>query len=317
VPGHARCLNVTVHRLFAPRWLATGGAVVLAGVIGIALFLQHSPACAAPPTTSAHKGKATFYDLAGSQGNCSFKPPADDLYVALGRTEYSGALSCGSYIDVTGPKGKVRVKVFDSCPECTAGHLDLSRTAFKKIADPVTGVVSITYKAVPNASTPGPLSITFKEGSSRYWWAVMIDNHANPIKSVSAKGPGGAWMTATHTDYNFWLIERDTGSGPFSIKMTDIYGHTATATNVKLLPEKTQTTTVRLTSGSTVGGSSAGGVSAKKKASASATPTKAKASPSASTSSAAAPLTDPTPAQDGAEEPPVALAAAPATTRCG
>jgi len=311
---------VTVHRLFAPRWLATGGAVVLAGVIGIALFLQHSPACAAPPTTSSHKGKATFYDLAGSQGNCSFKPPADDLYVALGRTEYSGAMSCGSYIDVTGPKGKVRVKVFDSCPECAVGHLDLSRTAFKKIADPVAGVVPITYKAVPNASTPGPLSITFKEGSSRYWWAVMIDNHANPIKSVSAKGPGGAWMTATHTDYNFWLIERDTGSGPFSIKMTDIYGHTATATNVRLLPEKTQTTTVRLTSGAAVGaaagGSTAGGKSAKK-ASASATPTKTKAPPSASAPSAAPATEDPASAQDGAEEAPVALAAAPATERCG
>lgn len=318
---------MTVHRLFAPRWLATGGAVVLAGVIGIALLLQHSPACAAPPTTTSHKGKATFYDLAGSQGNCSFKPPADDLYVALGRTEYSGALSCGSYIDVTGPKGKVRVKVFDSCPECETGHLDLSRTAFKKIADPVAGIVPITYKAVPNAPTPGPLSITFKEGSSRYWWAVMIDNHANPIKSVAAKGPGGAWISATHTDYNFWLIERDTGNGPFSIKMTDIYGHTATATNVKLLPQKTQATTVRLTSGSTVGsavagsavggsgsgsaagrsGSAVGGTSAKKKASV--TPTKTKASE--------APVIESTGVQDSTEEPSVALAAAPATKSCG
>ena len=182
---------MTAHRLLSPRWLATGGAVVLAGVLGIALLLDHSPACAAPPTSSPHKGKATFYDLAGAVGNCNFKPPADDLYVALGRTEYSSALSCGSYIDVTGPKGKVRVKVFDSCPECTVGWLDLSRTAFKKIADPVAGVVPITYQAVPNAATPGPLSITFATGSSRYWWAILIDNHANPIKSVQAKRSGG------------------------------------------------------------------------------------------------------------------------------
>jgi expansin (peptidoglycan-binding protein) len=297
---------VTAHRLLSPRWLATGGAVVLAGVLGIALLLDHSPACAAPPTSSPHKGKATFYDLAGAVGNCNFKPPADDLYVALGRTEYSSALSCGSYIDVTGPKGKVRVKVFDSCPECTVGWLDLSRTAFKKIADPVAGVVPITYRAVPNAATPGPLSITFAKGSSRYWWAILIDNHANPIRSVQAKRPGGSWMTASHADYNFWIIDHDTGGGPFSVKMTDIYGHTATATNVKLQPGTRQATSVRLTSGSSVGA---------------ATPTKKKASPSPSTkkaspaASSAVPVTESTTAA-AAQEPPVALAAAP-TKRCG
>ncbi|WP_244945234.1 RlpA-like double-psi beta-barrel domain-containing protein [Couchioplanes caeruleus] len=161
---------MTAHRLLRPRWLATGGAVLLAGVLGVAILLQNGGgACAAPPTSAKRQGKATFYDLAGTVGNCNFAPPADDLYVALGRSEYSEALSCGSYLDVTGPKGTVRVKVFDSCPECTPGWLDLSRTAFKKIADPVQGIVPITYKAVPNAATPGPLSITFAEGSSQYW----------------------------------------------------------------------------------------------------------------------------------------------------
>ncbi|BCJ51954.1 hypothetical protein Asp14428_34290 [Actinoplanes sp. NBRC 14428] len=241
---------MTVHRLLRPRWLATGGAVLLAGVLGVALLLQNGGgACAAPPSAAKHKGKATFYDLAGTVGNCNFTPPADDLYVALGRTEYSGALACGSYLDVTGPKGKVRVKVFDSCPECTPGWLDLSRTAFKRIANESQGVVPITYRAVPNAATPGPLSITFAEGSSQYWWAVLIDNHANPIKSVKAKGPGGDWMTATHADYNFWIIDRRTGSGPFQIRMTDLYGNTATAKNIKLRPEKKQTTSVRFTAG--------------------------------------------------------------------
>jgi len=292
---------VTAHRLLSPRWLATGGAVVLAGVLGIALLIDHSPACAAPPSATAHKGKATFYDLAGTQGNCNFKPPADDLYVALGRTQYTSALSCGSYIDVTGPKGKVRVKVFDSCPECTVGWLDLSRTAFKKIADPVAGVVPITYKAVPNATTPGPLSITFAKGSSKYWWAILIDNHANPIKSVSAKGPGGSWMTASHTDYNFWLIDRNTGGGPFSIKMTDIYGHTATATGIKLVPGQKQATSVRLSKGSV-----AAAVKPKKKK---ASPS---ASPSASASKKAAPSAAPVIESTVAAEPPVALAAAPA-----
>ncbi|MGA5303958.1 expansin EXLX1 family cellulose-binding protein [Nucisporomicrobium flavum] len=301
---------MTAHRLLRPRWLATGGAVLLAGVLGIALLLQNGGgACAAPPTSAKHKGKATFYDLAGATGNCNFRPPADDLYVALGRTEYSAALSCGSYIDVTGPKGKVRVKVFDSCPECTVGWLDLSRTAFKKIADPVQGVVPITYRAVPNATTPGPLSITFAEGSSQYWWAVLIDNHANPIKSVKAKGPGGSWMTATHADYNFWIIDRRTGGGPFQIKMTDIYGNTVTAKNIKLIPKKKQTTSVRFAGGSTVT------ASPPKSHSASPSPSpSSKKKPSPSVSPSEAPLTEAATVEPTQEEDLALAAAAPKPT---
>jgi len=307
---------VTANRLLSARWLATGGAIVLAGVVGVALLLHDGgAACAAPPSTSTKSGKATFYDLAGTQGNCSFAPPADDLYVALGKTQYAGATSCGSYIDVTGPKGKVRVKVFDSCPECPVGHLDLSRTAFKKIADEVQGVVPIKYKAVRNASTPGPMSIKFVEGSSKYWWAVLIDNHANPIKSVQAKGPGGSWMTASHATYNYWIIDRNTGSGPFKIKITDTYGHTVTATNIKLKPNKAQTTSVRLTTGKAA--AAAAPPKKKSKASASASPSaSASASAKPTKSPAAAPLVESTTAEVAAPEPDVALAAAAPTSSC-
>lgn len=302
---------MTAHRLLRPRWLATGGAVLLAGVLGTALLLQNGGgACAAPPTSAKHTGKATFYDLAGTVGNCNFKPPADDLYVALGRTEYSKALSCGSYLDVTGPKGTVRVKVFDSCPECTPGWLDMSRTAFKKIASSSQGVVPITYRAVPNAATPGPLSITFAKGSSQYWWAILVDNHANPITSVRAKGPGGSWMTATHVDYNFWLIERRTGNGPFQIQMTDIYGNTATAKNVKLIPERKQATSVRFAGGSTATVKSAPSPTQSK----SKAPAKKKASPAPKASSPAvvAPVLESTPEQ----EQDLALAAADPKPSC-
>jgi expansin (peptidoglycan-binding protein) len=308
---------VTRHRLLSPRWLATGGAVVLAGVISITLLVDHSPACAAPPTTSSHTGKATFYDLGGSEGNCSVAPPADDLYVALGPAEYSAAGACGSYLDVTGPKGKVRVKVFDSCPECAAGHLDLSRTAFKKIGNEVDGIIPITYKTVANPATPGPLSITFVDGTSQYYWAVTIDNQANALKSVSVKNSGGSFKTATHTSYNAWLINAGAGSGPFSVKMTDIYGHTATATSIKLQPGKKQTTSVRLTTGAvakaptTKATTTAAAKKKKKKASPSPAPAPAKKSPSASASTA---LPESTLADDIAQAPAVALAAAPAKT---
>jgi expansin (peptidoglycan-binding protein) len=254
---------VTGSRLPSPRWLAAGGAVVLAAVIGVALLLQNTgSACAAPPSTAAKKGKATFYDLAGSTGNCSFPgTPADDLFVALGPDQYSAGAACGTYLDVTGPKGKVRVKVFDQCPECEAGHLDLSRTAFKKIGAEVDGIIPITYRTVTNPAVPGPISVRVKEGSSQYWLAVLIDNHANQLRSVTVNGK------STHReDYNYWIIDGGAGKGPFKIKITDVYGRSTTASGVKLSPGATQKTTARLSGAAKAGTAVGSAAKAKKKA---------------------------------------------------
>ncbi|MBW6432321.1 RlpA-like double-psi beta-barrel domain-containing protein [Actinoplanes hulinensis] len=208
-------------------------------------------ACAAPPSTTTKTGKATFYDLAGTSGNCSFEVPADDLYVALGPSQYSEGASCGAYLDVTGPKGKVRVKVFDSCPECPAGHLDLSRTAFKKIGDEIDGIIPIKYKLVTNPSTPAPISVRIKEGASQYWFAARIDNHANLLSSVKVASGGGGFKTAHRTDFNYWLIDAGAGPGPYKIKITDVYGNTATLTGIRMSPGTVQRTGVRITGGST------------------------------------------------------------------
>ncbi|WP_127507910.1 expansin EXLX1 family cellulose-binding protein [Actinoplanes solisilvae] len=240
---------MTGSRLLSPRWLATGGATVLAAVLGVTLVLQNSgSACAAPPSTTAKKGKATYFFMEGTLGNCSFpSPPADDLYVALGQSnEYAKGAACGTYIDVTGPKGKTRVKVIDSCPECPAGHLDLSLTAFKKIGVQSAGIIPITYKAVPGAAVPGPVSVRVKEGSSQYWLSVLIDNHANRLASVQIAGQGGGFRKATHEVFNYWTVPGGAGSGPYKIKITDVYGNSATLTGIKLAVGKTQKSGVRL-----------------------------------------------------------------------
>lgn len=287
--------------LIPVRWLATGGAVVLAGAVGAALLLQNGgSACAAPPSSSAASGKATFYDLDGGTGNCSFpSAPADDLFVALGPSQYAAGASCGSYLDVTGPKGTVRVKVIDSCPECEVGHLDLSRTAFKKVADEVQGIVPIKYRTVTNPSTPGPLSVRIKEGSSQYWFAALIDNHANRLSSVTVNG-----RKATRADYNYWIIDGGAGSGPFTVKVTDVLGHSATLAKIKLSPGVTQKTSVRLTGG-TVTRKPTPSPSAKPKPKAKSKPSPSAALIESTTLAEAAPIVT---------EPPLQLAAAPASS---
>ncbi len=300
---------MTEHRrplgLTTPRRLAAGGAVLLAAAVGSALLLQNGgSACAAPPSAGASKGKATFYDLAGGTGNCSFAAsPADDLFVALGPSQYSAGAACGMYLDVTGPKGKVRVKVTDQCPECEPGHLDLSRTAFKKIGAEVDGIIPITYRSVGSPSVPGPISVRIKEGASQYWFAALIDNHGTRLESVRVNG-----KAAHREDYNYWLVDSGAGPGPYTLKITDVTGRVATVSGIRMSPGKVQRTSARM-------GAAGGGVKAPPPTVAPATrkatvrPSASTAPTKAATSSAAAPATT-------AETPtvtPVDLAAAPAS----
>ncbi|MEV5629227.1 expansin EXLX1 family cellulose-binding protein [Micromonospora tulbaghiae] len=224
--------------------LAPGAALPVAAVppLGAAL-----PVAAAPPVGGATRsGKATFYDSEGAGGNCS-RPaaPADRMYVALGPAEYASGASCGGFLDVTGPRGTVRVLVMDQCPECAPGHLDLSAEAFARIADPVQGVVKVSYRAVVNPRLSGPLTFRVKEGSSQWWFAVLVGDHGNPLRSVEVR-QNGSWRAAQRQDYNYWLIESGAGPGPYEIRVTDVYGHRATATGIRMLPGQVQRSRTRM-----------------------------------------------------------------------
>ncbi|TDB74919.1 expansin EXLX1 family cellulose-binding protein, partial [Micromonospora sp. KC723] len=244
------------------RWLAAGGVTALATVLGLSLALRSgaAPACAAPVRAGAPlaaappvgdtvlKGKATFYDSQGGGGNCSYpSAPANRLYVALGPGEYAAGAACGGSLDVTGPRGTVRVLITDQCPECAPGHLDLSREAFARIADPVQGVVPVSYRAVVDPPLPGPLTFRIKEGASQYWFAVLVGDHGNPLRSVEVRqGGSGTFRPAARQDYNYWLIESGAGPGPYTVRVTDVYGHRATATGVTMSPGRVQRSTVRM-----------------------------------------------------------------------
>ncbi|WP_422753127.1 expansin EXLX1 family cellulose-binding protein [Micromonospora sp. WMMD708] len=296
------------------RWLAAGGVAALATVLGLSLALRSgaAPACAAPPAglagagpvaagplplaapptgSTVHKGKATFYDSKGAGGNCSYPAaPADRMYVALGPTEYSAGAACGGYLDVTGPRGTVRVLIMDQCPECAPGHVDLSREAFARIADPVQGIVSVSYRAAVDPPLSGPLTFRIKEGASQYWFAVLVAGHGNPLRAVEVRQGSGAWRTAARQDYNYWQIDSGAGPGPYAVRVTDVYGHRVTASGVTMSPGRVQRSTVKMYGG--------GAPAARKNPtsrpsspSPSASPSRATASPSVAASASSSPGT--------------------------
>jgi expansin (peptidoglycan-binding protein) len=239
------------HRPSKGRWtllrLGLGGGAILAAVIAVAVGMSQVAgvrACAAVLSAAGGSGQiATHYVLQGGGGNCSYPgPPADNLYVALSPSEYDSAAPCGSYLEVNGPDGSVRVKVVDQCPECATGHIDLSATAFARIAPLSAGLISVSYQTIANPPLPGPLSFVVKTGSSQYWLALVVMNTGNAVASVQVESASGGWLNLTRTNWDGWIAQSGAGPGPFTIRVTDTLGHQATVGGIALNPGAVQGT---------------------------------------------------------------------------
>lgn len=98
------------------------------------------------PQVEEESGEATYYDADGT-GACGSPTSNASLVAAMNGVQYSKAV-CGKCAEVKGPLGSVVVKILDKCPGCSEGDLDLSETAFVKIAKKIDGRVKITWHYV-------------------------------------------------------------------------------------------------------------------------------------------------------------------------
>jgi expansin len=241
--------TVTPARLHPPLRRTPWRAIVLVTTLALVLGAVLAPApSGSTAAAAATTGQATHYEAVGggtTNGNCSFPAlPANKLYVALGPTEYAAGAACGTYLDVKGPSGSVRVVVMDKCPECKPGHIDLSKTAFSKIAKLSDGLVKVSYSVVKNPPV-APLSFRFKDGSSQWWFALQVLDQGNRLKSVEVKR-GSTWTATKRVDYGYWIYEPGAGPGPYSVRITDVYGQQAIASGIQMKPMTVQQTNVRL-----------------------------------------------------------------------
>lgn len=180
------------------------------------------------PPNPIHTGIATYYSATGD-GACMFGPSPQDLMVAaMNAAEYEHAATCGAYVRVSGPRGEVTVRIVDLCPECGAGHLDLSREAFARIGELPQGQVSITWQLV-SPELSGPVAYHFKDGSNQWWTAVQVRNHRNPVAKLEYLEVGGRWVTVPRSDYNYFIqTNPGMGPGPYTFRITDIFGNCLT-----------------------------------------------------------------------------------------
>ena len=203
---------------------------------GQTLFpVAYLPFISRAPTNPIHTGIATYYYATG-EGACGFPATPGDLMVtAINAEEYNGSAVCGSYIRVKGAKGEVTVRIVDLCPECKAGHLDLSQQAFAAIDDLNKGRVDITWQLI-SPEISGPIIYHFKDGTNQWWTAVQIRNHRNPIAKFEYRNGSGVWVNVPRVSYNYFVQQNPgMGPGPFTFRVTDVYGNVLVDSGVPLL----------------------------------------------------------------------------------
>jgi expansin len=205
----------------------------------VVIFVAIVNLCAQPDNGSiVHTGQATFYNATGA-GNCSFDATPNNLMVcAMNATEYDTASVCGASIDIKGPKGEVTVRIVDQCPECPIGNVDLSKQAFMKIADTIQGRVSITWSYVETA-VAGPIQYRAVTGSNQWWIGMQVLNHRNPVTKFEAM-KSGAWKILPRMEWNVFIDSTGLGVGPYSFRVTDLYGAQLIDANIKLVPDSIQ-----------------------------------------------------------------------------
>lgn len=178
-----------------------------------------------------HAGVASYYDADGS-GSCMFGPSPDDLMVAaMNEPDYGLADYCGAHVAVSGPNGQVIVRIVDMCPGCRKGLLDLSPQAFTQIGNLSLGRVPITWQVI-SPEIVGPIAYHFKDGSNQWWTAVQIRNHRNPVAKFEYRNSRGNWVNVLRAQYNYFIEPNGMGPGPYTFRVTDLYGNELIDSNI-------------------------------------------------------------------------------------
>ena len=190
-----------------------------------------------------YTGEGTYYAGDGS-GNCSYPAGGSVLYAAMNEEDYEGSLNCGAYIEATGPRGTVTVKVVDRCPECAPGDVDFSPQAFDVIAERRAGRVPISWHLVNAPAGIGNVQVVVKDGSNPWWIGFQVRQHATIVTGLEVL-VSGSWVTVERLQYNYFVAPAGLGNGPFTLRLTDIHGAQLTAPGITLSPSAVQATNLQ------------------------------------------------------------------------
>lgn len=197
--------------------------------------------CILEPKETIHTGEGTFYG-GGYVGGCAMLDPVSTDYwiVAMNLEDYNEAQLAGAYLEVTGELGTINMLVTDLLPEGKKGDLDLYVDAFPLIAPAEKGRVPVSWKIVPlDSAENAPVSYKYKEGSSEFWCGVQVRNHRYPITKLEYLDENGEFQEINRRRYNYFESDK-MGKGPFTFRITDIYGQVVVDENIPFSYDDTE-----------------------------------------------------------------------------
>lgn len=197
--------------------------------------------CILEPKGTIHTGEGTFYG-GGYVGGCAMLDPVSTDYwiVAMNLADYNDGQLAGAYLEVTGELGTINMLVTDLLPEGKKGDLDLYVDAFPLIAPVEKGRVPVSWKIVPlDTAEDAPVCYKYKEGTTEFWCGVQVRNHRYPITKLEYLGENGEFIEIKRRPYNYFE-SMDMGKGPFTFRITDIYGQVVIDENIPLSTDDTK-----------------------------------------------------------------------------
>lgn len=201
------------------------------------------------PKGVVHTGEATFYG-GGYEGGCAMLDPIfkEDYWItAMNLPDYNCAELAGAYLEVTGELGTIHVLVTDLLPEGKKGDLDLFTEAFPLIAPVEKGRVPVSWKIIPlDSAEDAPMRYKYKDGSSPFWCAVQVRNHRYPIETLEYLNEDGEFVALPRRNFNYFEAQRGLGEGPFTFRITDIYGQVVIDKDIPFTPDEIQEGHVQL-----------------------------------------------------------------------
>lgn len=168
-------------------------------------------------------------------------PVSTDYWiVAMNLADYNDAQLAGAYLEVTGELGTINMLVTDLLPEGKKGDLDLYVDAFPLIAPQEKGRVPVSWKIVPlDTAENAPVSYKWKEGTTEFWCGVQVRNHRYPITKLEYLNENGEFVEIKRRPYNYFE-SMEMGKGPFTFRITDIYGQVIIDENIPLSTDDTE-----------------------------------------------------------------------------
>lgn len=207
--------------------------------VDLTLLKRLGPKWILEPKGTVHTGEATFYG-GGYEGGCAMLDPVSRDYwiTAMNLPDYNHAELAGAYLEVTGELGTINVLVTDLLPEGKKGDLDLYTDAFPLIAPVEKGRVPVSWRILPlDTAEDAPMCYKYKDGSTEFWTAVQVRNHRYPIETLEVL-KDGEFITLPRRDFNYFEAQGGLGKGPFTFRITDIYGQTVIDEDIPFTPDE-------------------------------------------------------------------------------